>query len=250
MKKGFLCVLFLVCLTVFVKGQSNQLNDEARALERQYKTAQAVLKYEMSLKENPNQLTVIVRLVEIYCFELDEVNDDDKKKEQLKNDLDGNTQVFITTFLSMVYKAFDRETKLLLVVTQSSEGMTELKVTRNDVERPILLYNFCHSRFQNAAESVGKLISGKTFKHTLFIVDPPWGSTKDYEKPEWDLLRYKPFTGLLPVLPQYSTAQYSPLGQPDYIRQLQTESDWVRHLQTASRQSVQAFSSPVQVFST
>lgn len=109
-----------------------------------------------------------------------------KKKEQLKNDLDGNTQVFITTFLSMVYKAFDRETKLLLVVTQSSEGMTELKVTRNDVERPILLYNFCHSRFQNAAESVGKLISGKTFKHTLFIVDPPWGSTKDYEKPEWD----------------------------------------------------------------
>ena len=86
----------------------------------------------------------------------------------------------------MVYKAFDRDTQLLLVVTQSSEGMTELKITRNDVERPILLYNFCHSRFQNAAESVGKLISGKTFKHTLFIVDPPWGSTKDYEKPEWD----------------------------------------------------------------
>ena len=45
-----------------------------------------------------------------------------KKKEQLKNDLDGNTQVFITTFLCMVYKAFDRETKLLLVVTQSSDG--------------------------------------------------------------------------------------------------------------------------------
>ena len=83
MKKGFLCVLLLVCLGDFVKGQSNQLNDEARALERQYNTAQAVLKYEQSLKENPNQLSVIVRLVEIYCFELNDVNDDDKKKEQL-----------------------------------------------------------------------------------------------------------------------------------------------------------------------
>ena len=57
----------------------------------------------------------------------------------------------------MVYKAFDRETKLLLVVNQSSEGMTELKITKNNVERPILLYNFCHSRFQNAAETVGNL---------------------------------------------------------------------------------------------
>lgn len=83
MKKGFLFFLFLVCLGDFVKGQSNQLNDEARALERQYNTAQAVLKYEQSLKENPNQLSVIVRLVEIYCFELNDVNDDDKKKEQL-----------------------------------------------------------------------------------------------------------------------------------------------------------------------
>ena len=83
MKKGFLCILFLVCLGDFVKGQSNQLNDEARALERQYNTAQAVLKYEQSLKENPNQISVIVRLVEIYCFELNDVNDDDKKKEQL-----------------------------------------------------------------------------------------------------------------------------------------------------------------------
>jgi tetratricopeptide (TPR) repeat protein len=83
MKKGFLCVLILVLLVDFVKGQSNQLIDEARALERQYNTPQAVVKYEQSLKENPHQLSVIVRLVEIYCFELVEVNDDDKKREQL-----------------------------------------------------------------------------------------------------------------------------------------------------------------------
>ncbi len=32
------------------------------------------------------------------------------------------------------------------------------------------------------------------------------------------VLRDNPFTGSLPVLPQYSTAQYSPLGQSDYLR--------------------------------
>jgi hypothetical protein len=83
MKKVILSVLILVGIVCFVNGQSNQLIDEARTLERQYNTTQAVLKYEQSLKENPNQLSVIVRLVEIYCFELNEVNDDDKKREQL-----------------------------------------------------------------------------------------------------------------------------------------------------------------------
>ena len=63
------------------------------------------------------------------------------------------------------------------------------------------------------------------------------------------LLRYKPFTGFLLVLPQYRTAPVQPLRQPDSFRLRQTESDWVRHLQTALRQSVQAFSSPVQAFS-
>ena len=63
------------------------------------------------------------------------------------------------------------------------------------------------------------------------------------------VLRYKPFTGFLPVLPQYRTAPVQPLRQPDSFRLRQTESDWVRHLQTALRQSVQAFSSPVQAFS-
>ena len=61
-------------------------------------------------------------------------------------------------------------------------------------------------------------------------------------------MRYKPFTGLLPVLPQYGTAQYSPLGQPDYLRQLQTESNWVRHLQTASRPLYRPFPALYRLF--
>ena len=105
---------------------------------------QTLMGYLMPQDDQPKTLTEDNITAIVKGFKKPEKN---KKKEQLKNDLDGNTQVFITTFLCMVYKAFDRETKLLLVVTQSSEGMTELKITRNDVERPILLYNFCHSRF-------------------------------------------------------------------------------------------------------
>ena len=39
------------------------------------------------------------------------------------------------------------------------------------------------------------------------------------------MLRYKPHTGSLPVLPQYSTALVHPLVQPDYLSQLQPGSD-------------------------
>ena len=42
------------------------------------------------------------------------------------------------------------------------------------------------------------------------------------------VLRYKPFTGLLSVLSQYSTAPVHPLVQPDHLRQLQPGSDTFR----------------------
>ena len=83
MKKGILSILFLLGLSSFVQAQSTLLVDEAKAFERQYNTAQAMLKYEQALKEQPNQLSIIVRLIEIYCFELADVKEEDKKREQL-----------------------------------------------------------------------------------------------------------------------------------------------------------------------
>ena len=62
------------------------------------------------------------------------------------------------------------------------------------------------------------------------------------------VLRDNPFTGSLPVLPQYSTAQYSPLGQTDYLRQPQTESDWVRQPQTAFRPQYRPFPALYRLF--
>ena len=83
MRKTFMCVLLLLGFSGFVDAQTNQLIDEAKAFERQYNTTQAILKYEQAIKEQPNQLSIIVRLIEIYCFELTEVKEEDKKREQL-----------------------------------------------------------------------------------------------------------------------------------------------------------------------
>jgi hypothetical protein len=111
----------------------------------------------------------------------------EKNKDQAKRaKLDPNTGAFIRAFLEMVYKAFDRTTKMLQAVNRHTEGMSALKITHKDKEETILLYNFCHSRFQNAAETVETLIAGRDFKHTLVVVDPPWGITKDGDSPDWD----------------------------------------------------------------
>lgn len=83
MKKSILSILFILGLGSIVKAQSNILVEEAKAFERQYNTAQAILKYEQAIKEQPNQLSVIVRLVEIYCFELTDLKEENKKREQL-----------------------------------------------------------------------------------------------------------------------------------------------------------------------
>jgi TPR repeat protein len=64
-------------------AQNNSSFEEAKAFERQYNTAQAILKYEESLKANPNQMAILVRLVEIYCFGLEADKDESTKIIQL-----------------------------------------------------------------------------------------------------------------------------------------------------------------------
>jgi tetratricopeptide (TPR) repeat protein len=65
------------------EGQTNNSLEEAKAFERQYNTPQAILKYEEALKSNPNQMSILVRLVEIYCSSAEENNEEDFKKGQL-----------------------------------------------------------------------------------------------------------------------------------------------------------------------
>jgi tetratricopeptide (TPR) repeat protein len=64
-------------------AQTNTQYEEAKAFERQYNTAQAILKYEEALKEKTYQIPILVRLIEIYCFGLEESADEETKKEHL-----------------------------------------------------------------------------------------------------------------------------------------------------------------------
>jgi hypothetical protein len=74
----------LLMLTWFVaNAQNNSSFEEAKAFERQYNTPQAILKYEEALKANPNQMAILVRLVEIYCFGLEADKDESTKIIQL-----------------------------------------------------------------------------------------------------------------------------------------------------------------------
>ncbi len=50
-------------------AQPTNLLEEARLLERQFKTMDAIRKYEMALVSMPNNVPVLVRLTELYCME-------------------------------------------------------------------------------------------------------------------------------------------------------------------------------------
>lgn len=80
--KSLLLLMGWIVYSTVINGQTSSL-EEAKAFERQYNTAQAVLKYEESLKENPNQLSVLVRLIEIHCFGLESTKDEELRKAQL-----------------------------------------------------------------------------------------------------------------------------------------------------------------------
>ncbi|MEN9952406.1 MAG: hypothetical protein RLZZ520_674 [Bacteroidota bacterium] len=75
--------LFLTLCCFVANGQTNALFEEAKAFERQYNTSQAILKYEESMRSNPHQMAILIRLVEIYCSGLEEAKDDATKKVQL-----------------------------------------------------------------------------------------------------------------------------------------------------------------------
>jgi tetratricopeptide (TPR) repeat protein len=76
-----LCAFF--CQLGQVNGQANVLFEEGRALERQYNTTEAIKKYEESIRLDPNQMTILVRLVEIHCNNIHELKEDAAKRAEL-----------------------------------------------------------------------------------------------------------------------------------------------------------------------
>jgi len=68
MKYNYLLTFFLLA-GVHLFAQQSPLMDEARMLERQFKTMEAIKKYESLIINEPNNIPVLVRLAELYCME-------------------------------------------------------------------------------------------------------------------------------------------------------------------------------------
>jgi len=68
MKYNYLLTFFLLA-GVHLFAQQSSLMDEARMLERQFKTMEAIKKYESLIINEPNNIPVLVRLAELYCME-------------------------------------------------------------------------------------------------------------------------------------------------------------------------------------
>lgn len=64
------CLLTILFLWVFHSfAQQSPLIDEAKLLERQFKTIEAIKKYESFIVSDPKNIPVLVRLAELYCME-------------------------------------------------------------------------------------------------------------------------------------------------------------------------------------
>ena len=68
MKYNYLLTLLLL-FTVHLFAQQSPSIDEARLLERQFKTMEAIKKYESMVINDPANIPILVRLAELYCME-------------------------------------------------------------------------------------------------------------------------------------------------------------------------------------
>jgi len=66
----FNCILTILLFSnSYLFAQQNPLVEEARLLERQFKTMEAIRIYESLLPKEPTNIPVLVRLAELYCME-------------------------------------------------------------------------------------------------------------------------------------------------------------------------------------
>ncbi len=83
MKNWFLYFVLFVCHVQLVKAQSNLLFEEGKSLERQYNTNDAIKKYEEALIFPGIHLPILVRLVELNCYTIDDQKEEADKRIQL-----------------------------------------------------------------------------------------------------------------------------------------------------------------------
>jgi tetratricopeptide (TPR) repeat protein len=77
MKYFYFFFLLFIFSTAYTQDQ--KLHDEARTLERQFKTEEAILVYQEILRKEPSDQQVLLRITELYCMLGNEFEQEEKK---------------------------------------------------------------------------------------------------------------------------------------------------------------------------
>ena len=108
-----------------------------------------------------------------------------KDGDQLKCEMPRDFKTFVREYFHKMLKAFDRSTLLLISTKTPPSTLNVLKARHGDDDIAILEYSFIHSKFQNAGQRVLDLQPEERPAHTLFLFDPPWGTSPE-RGPSWD----------------------------------------------------------------
>jgi tetratricopeptide (TPR) repeat protein len=74
-------VFIAIVFSYIVFSQDLTLLEEAKSLERQFKTEEAIKKYQEILKANPNDQKSLLRVSELYCMMGNETENEERRKQ-------------------------------------------------------------------------------------------------------------------------------------------------------------------------
>jgi len=72
----------LLLSTIHLFAQHSPLIEEAKLLERQFKTMEAIKKYESLVLNDPSNIPILVRLAELYCMEGQSIDKEEESKSK------------------------------------------------------------------------------------------------------------------------------------------------------------------------
>lgn len=101
----YIKLLFALFLCIQISAQSQNLIEEAKSLERQFKTEDAVQKYLLYLESDPKNKSVLLRAIELYCMMGNESEQEQSRLKyyQTASRLKNNLWLFDSTSADALY---------------------------------------------------------------------------------------------------------------------------------------------------
>lgn len=170
--------LLMVVLVMFnwfsLMGQSSDLLDEAKSLERQYKTLQAIAVYQQYRQLHPSEMQCTIRIAELYVMYSDEVQATSEKKIWLDSAAHAVQYAFqLDSLHADCFYAKALVTGKLIDYVSLKEKVASTKSIKNDADKALLIdpqhlkaahllgrWNMEVSSLNPAAKTAMKLVFG------------------------------------------------------------------------------------------